>query len=62
MRGCGGCGRRPGSDEEVVRTGPSQTEDYARAALGLDDLLTGDEQLEERVSARRGRQELADVS
>ncbi|MGY0059194.1 helix-turn-helix domain-containing protein [Streptomyces sp. LZ34] len=40
-----------------VVPGLSQTEDYARAVLSLDTLLSGEEQLEERVSARLGRQE-----
>ncbi|MEV3955466.1 MULTISPECIES: helix-turn-helix domain-containing protein [Streptomyces] len=40
-----------------VVPGLLQTEDYARAVLGLDALLTGEEQLEERVSARMGRQD-----
>lgn len=34
-----------------------QTEDYARAVLSLDALLSGEEQLEERVTARLGRQQ-----
>lgn len=40
-----------------VVPGLLQTEDYARVVLGLDALLTGEEQLEERVSARMGRQD-----
>ncbi|WP_324790218.1 helix-turn-helix transcriptional regulator [Streptomyces sp. H51] len=40
-----------------VVPGLLQTEDYARAVLGLDALLDGEEQLEERVSVRMGRQE-----
>ena len=40
-----------------VVPGLLQTEDYARAVLGLDALLDGEEQLEERVSARMARQE-----
>lgn len=39
-----------------VVPGLLQTEDYARAVLSLDALLTGEEQLEERVAARMGRQ------
>ncbi|KAB1987674.1 helix-turn-helix domain-containing protein [Streptomyces triticiradicis] len=40
-----------------VVPGMLQTEDYARAVLGLDALLDDEEQLEERVAARMGRQE-----
>ncbi|MEU6227146.1 helix-turn-helix transcriptional regulator [Streptomyces sp. NPDC047042] len=40
-----------------VVPGLLQTEDYARAVLSLDALLDGEEQLEERVAARMGRQE-----
>lgn len=40
-----------------VVPGLLQTEDYARAVLGLDALLDDEEQLEERVTARMGRQE-----
>ncbi|MEU6279587.1 helix-turn-helix transcriptional regulator [Streptomyces sp. NPDC047028] len=40
-----------------VVPGLLQTEDYARAVLSLDALLDGEEQLEERLSARMGRQE-----
>ncbi|MDX3492490.1 Scr1 family TA system antitoxin-like transcriptional regulator [Streptomyces turgidiscabies] len=40
-----------------VVPGLLQTEDYARAVLSLDALLDGEEQLEERVTARMGRQE-----
>jgi transcriptional regulator with XRE-family HTH domain len=40
-----------------VVPGLLQTEDYARAVLGLDALLNDEEQLEERVAARMGRQE-----
>jgi transcriptional regulator with XRE-family HTH domain len=40
-----------------VVPGLLQTEDYARAVLSLDRLLSGEEQLEERVAARLGRQE-----
>ncbi|MGB9996181.1 helix-turn-helix domain-containing protein [Streptomyces pseudogriseolus] len=40
-----------------VVPGLVQTEDYARAVLGLDALLTSEEQLEERVAARMGRQD-----
>ncbi|HSX98981.1 MAG TPA: helix-turn-helix transcriptional regulator [Streptomyces sp.] len=40
-----------------VVPGLLQTEDYARAVLSLDALLDGEEQLEERVAARIGRQE-----
>ncbi|MCC3652651.1 helix-turn-helix domain-containing protein [Streptomyces sp. S07_1.15] len=40
-----------------VVPGLLQTEDYARAVLGLDALLDSDERLEERVTARMGRQE-----
>ncbi|MDT6986563.1 Scr1 family TA system antitoxin-like transcriptional regulator [Streptomyces lusitanus] len=40
-----------------VVPGLLQTEDYARAVLGLDALLTSEEQLEERVAARMGRQD-----
>ncbi|NEA85152.1 helix-turn-helix domain-containing protein [Streptomyces sp. SID7958] len=40
-----------------VVPGLLQTEDYARAVLGLDALLDGEEQLEERFNARMGRQE-----
>jgi transcriptional regulator with XRE-family HTH domain len=40
-----------------VVPGLLQTEDYARAVLSLDTLLSGEEQLEERVAARLGRQE-----
>ncbi|WP_327729210.1 helix-turn-helix domain-containing protein [Streptomyces sp. NBC_00487] len=40
-----------------VVPGLLQTEDYARAVLSLDALLDGEEQLEERVTARLGRQE-----
>ncbi|MET9759555.1 helix-turn-helix transcriptional regulator [Streptomyces sp. NPDC006372] len=40
-----------------VVPGLLQTEDYARAVLGLDALLDGEEQWEERVAARMGRQE-----
>ncbi|WP_346173229.1 helix-turn-helix transcriptional regulator [Streptomyces cuspidosporus] len=39
-----------------VVPGLLQTEDYARALLSLDILLSSDEQLEERVVARLGRQ------
>ena len=39
-----------------------QTEDYARAVLSLDALLDGEEQLEERVTARLGRQGLNDAA
>ncbi|HET9381149.1 MAG TPA: helix-turn-helix transcriptional regulator [Streptomyces sp.] len=39
-----------------VVPGLLQTEDYARAVLSLDALLTDGEQLEERVTARMGRQ------
>ncbi|MFJ4695280.1 helix-turn-helix domain-containing protein [Streptomyces sp. NPDC088766] len=39
-----------------VVPGLLQTEDYARAVLSLDALLDGEEQLEERVTARMGRQ------
>lgn len=44
-----------------VVPGLLQTEDYARAVLSLDALLTGTEQLEERVTARMGRQERLDA-
>ncbi|MFD5537416.1 Scr1 family TA system antitoxin-like transcriptional regulator [Streptomyces sp. NPDC127079] len=40
-----------------VVPGLLQTEDYARAVLSLDALLDGEEQLEERVTARMARQE-----
>lgn len=40
-----------------VVPGLLQTEDYARAVLSLDALLDGDEQLQERLTARMGRQE-----
>ncbi|MEU6528365.1 helix-turn-helix transcriptional regulator [Streptomyces sp. NPDC046928] len=40
-----------------VVPGLLQTEEYARAVLSLDALLEGEEQLEERVSARLGRQD-----
>ncbi|WP_432096912.1 helix-turn-helix domain-containing protein [Streptomyces sp. bgisy100] len=40
-----------------VVPGLLQTEDYARTVLRLDALLSGEEQLEERVAARMGRQE-----
>ncbi|MFJ8592411.1 Scr1 family TA system antitoxin-like transcriptional regulator [Streptomyces sp. NPDC093598] len=40
-----------------VVPGLLQTEDYARAVLSLDALLDGEEQLEERVAARMGRQD-----
>ncbi|WP_030543816.1 helix-turn-helix transcriptional regulator [Streptomyces albus] len=40
-----------------VVPGLFQTEEYARAVLSLDALLDGEEQLEERVTARMGRQE-----
>lgn len=40
-----------------VVPGLLQTEEYARAVLGLDALLDGEEQLEERVTARLQRQE-----
>lgn len=40
-----------------VVPGLLQTEAYARAVLSLDPLLSGEEQLEERVAARLGRQE-----
>jgi transcriptional regulator with XRE-family HTH domain len=40
-----------------VVPGLLQTEDYARAVLRLDALLSSEEQLEERVAARLGRQE-----
>ncbi|MET7907896.1 helix-turn-helix transcriptional regulator [Streptomyces avermitilis] len=40
-----------------VVPGLLQTEDYARAVLSLDALLDGEEQLEERLTARMGRQE-----
>ncbi|URM92674.1 Scr1 family TA system antitoxin-like transcriptional regulator [Streptomyces sp. MRC013] len=43
-----------------VVPGLLQTEDYARAVLGLDALLNGEEQLQERVVARMGRQERLD--
>ncbi|MDH6451720.1 hypothetical protein M2156_003942 [Streptomyces sp. SAI-149] len=39
-----------------VVPGLLQTEDYARAVLTLDAMLDGEEQLEERVAARMGRQ------
>ncbi|WP_413799587.1 helix-turn-helix domain-containing protein [Streptomyces iranensis] len=40
-----------------VVPGLLQTRDYARAVLSLDPLLSGEQQLEERVNARLGRQE-----
>ncbi|MFJ8546405.1 Scr1 family TA system antitoxin-like transcriptional regulator [Streptomyces sp. NPDC093586] len=40
-----------------VVPGLLQTEDYARAVLSLDALLDNEEELEERVAARMGRQE-----
>ncbi|MFE4665691.1 Scr1 family TA system antitoxin-like transcriptional regulator [Streptomyces sp. NPDC056716] len=40
-----------------VVPGLLQTEEYARAVLSLDALLDGEEQLEERLTARMGRQE-----
>ncbi|CAM5609949.1 XRE family transcriptional regulator OS=Streptomyces alboniger OX=132473 GN=CP975_11920 PE=4 SV=1 [Streptomyces alboniger] len=40
-----------------VVPGLLQTEDYAREVLSLDALLEGEEQLEERLTARMGRQE-----
>ncbi|GAA2342811.1 helix-turn-helix domain-containing protein [Streptomyces violaceusniger] len=40
-----------------VVPGLLQTKDYARAVLRLDPLLSGEQQLEERVTARLGRQE-----
>ncbi|MFD8277464.1 helix-turn-helix domain-containing protein [Streptomyces flaveolus] len=40
-----------------VVPGLLQTEDYARAVLSLDALLDSEEELEERVAARMGRQE-----
>ncbi|MDQ1037805.1 transcriptional regulator with XRE-family HTH domain [Streptomyces sp. V3I8] len=40
-----------------VVPGLLQTEDYARAVLKLDALLSGEAQLEERVAARMSRQE-----
>ncbi|QKV97814.1 helix-turn-helix domain-containing protein [Streptomyces sp. NA02950] len=40
-----------------VVPGLLQTEDYARVVLSLDPQLSGEQQLEERVSARLGRQE-----
>ncbi|MGX5213832.1 helix-turn-helix domain-containing protein [Streptomyces violaceus] len=40
-----------------VVPGLLQTEDYARAVLSLDALLDSEEQLEERVAARMGRQD-----
>ncbi|MET8945980.1 helix-turn-helix transcriptional regulator [Streptomyces sp. NPDC004542] len=40
-----------------VVPGLLQTEDYARGVLALDAMLDGEEQLEERVTARMGRQE-----
>ncbi|MDK1476364.1 helix-turn-helix transcriptional regulator [Streptomyces sp. 549] len=40
-----------------VVPGLLQTEDYARAVLSLDALLDSEDQLEERVAARMGRQE-----
>ncbi|MFE9066034.1 Scr1 family TA system antitoxin-like transcriptional regulator [Streptomyces violaceusniger] len=40
-----------------VVPGLLQTRDYARAVLSLDPLLSGEQQLEERVLARLGRQE-----
>ncbi|MCP9987140.1 helix-turn-helix domain-containing protein [Streptomyces sudanensis] len=40
-----------------VVPGLLQTEDYARAVLRLDPLLSDEEQLQERVAARMGRQE-----
>ncbi|WP_457464620.1 helix-turn-helix domain-containing protein [Streptomyces sp. TE5632] len=40
-----------------VVPGLLQTKDYAQAVLSLDALLDDDEQLEERVAARMGRQE-----
>ncbi|MEW2299272.1 helix-turn-helix transcriptional regulator [Streptomyces sp. NPDC006655] len=40
-----------------VVPGLLQTEDYARTVLSLDALLDGEEQLEERVTARMARQE-----
>ncbi|MET8026378.1 helix-turn-helix domain-containing protein [Streptomyces avermitilis] len=43
-----------------VVPGLLQTEDYARAVLSLDALLDGEEQLEERLTARMGRQERLD--
>ncbi|GAA2435351.1 helix-turn-helix transcriptional regulator [Streptomyces macrosporus] len=40
-----------------VVPGLLQTEEYARAVLSLDVMLSGEEQLEERVAARLGRQD-----
>ncbi|MFJ4644564.1 Scr1 family TA system antitoxin-like transcriptional regulator [Streptomyces bobili] len=40
-----------------VVPGLLQTEDYAREVLSLDALLDGEDQLEERLTARMGRQE-----
>ncbi|NIY66006.1 helix-turn-helix domain-containing protein [Streptomyces malaysiensis] len=40
-----------------VVPGLLQTRDYARAVLSLDPLLSGEQQLEERVTARLGRQD-----
>ncbi|WP_031106389.1 helix-turn-helix domain-containing protein [Streptomyces sp. NRRL S-146] len=40
-----------------VVPGLLQTEDYARAVLSLDALLDSEEQLEERLAARMGRQD-----
>ncbi|MFI0089671.1 helix-turn-helix domain-containing protein [Streptomyces bobili] len=40
-----------------VVPGLLQTEDYAREVLSLDALLDGEDQLEERLTARLGRQE-----
>lgn len=40
-----------------VVPGLLQTEDYARAVLALDAMLDSEEQLEERVAARMGRQD-----
>ena len=40
-----------------VVPGLLQTPDYAHAVLSLDPLLTGEEQLEERIAARLGRQQ-----
>jgi transcriptional regulator with XRE-family HTH domain len=40
-----------------VVPGLLQTADYAQAVLSLDPLLTGEEQLEERIAARLGRQQ-----
>lgn len=56
---CGPAARAVSISEYAAHVVPGllQKKDYARAVLSLDTLLSGEEQLEERVAARLGRQE-----